>query len=245
MNNRLALLARCVSMVVLLFATGCGIIDYFLLPPPDDTAQELFELGKEAMQEKNYSKAAEQFTQLKDRYPFSPYTPQAELALGDAFFLDEKFHEAADAYSEFESLHPSNKEIPYVLYQIGLSNLKTFTSIDKPNYPVTEALQYFYRLRESFPDSEYAAKAVAHIDSCRRIVADHEIFVADFYWRTEKYQAAWERYRFVLANFADLPGVSDYVTKRSELAYLKFQEKQSQQTLDRMEGSWRDYFDWL
>ena len=41
------------------------------------------------MQEKNYSQAAQYYTKLKDNFPFSPYTVEAEVSLGDAFFLTE------------------------------------------------------------------------------------------------------------------------------------------------------------
>lgn len=113
----------------LLLLSGCGIIDYFFLPPPEDTAQELYEGANDAMQEKNYSQAAQYYTKLKDNFPFSPYTVEAELSLGDAFFLDGKYPEAAEAYKEFESLHPRHEAIPYVLYQVGMSNLKSFISL--------------------------------------------------------------------------------------------------------------------
>ena len=93
----------------LLLLSGCGIIDYFFLPPPEDTAQELYEGANDAMQEKNYSQAAQYYTKLKDNFPFSPYTVEAELSLGDAFFLDGKYPEAAEAYKEFESLHPRHE----------------------------------------------------------------------------------------------------------------------------------------
>lgn len=71
----------------LLLLSGCGIIDYFFLPPPEDTAQELYEGANDAMQEKNYSQAAQYYTKLKDNFPFSPYTVEAELSLGDALSL--------------------------------------------------------------------------------------------------------------------------------------------------------------
>ena len=61
----------------LLLLSGCGIIDYFFLPPPEDTAQELYEGANDAMQEKNYSQAAQYYTKLKDNFPFSPYTVEA------------------------------------------------------------------------------------------------------------------------------------------------------------------------
>ena len=50
--------------------SGCGIIDYFYLPPSEDTAQELFENGNDAMAEKDYVSAVEYFKpqSLRERH---------------------------------------------------------------------------------------------------------------------------------------------------------------------------------
>ncbi|MDY7000961.1 MAG: outer membrane protein assembly factor BamD [Thermodesulfobacteriota bacterium] len=233
------------TIALLMILPGCGFIDYFFLPPPEDTAQELFEAGQDAMKEKDYEDAAEYFTKLKDRYPFSPYTPSAELALGDAYFLDERFDEAVDAYKDFESMHPRHERIPYVLYQIGVSNYKQFKSIDMPQEHVAEALEYFLRLAEMFPDDPYAEEAKKYVQKCRRYLAEHEIFVADFYWRVERYGAAWKRYQRTALEFKDLPDVVDYALKRAEIAYLRFQKNRSEKERERIQGSWKQWFDWL
>jgi len=238
--------ARNVLLALLLLMTsGCGVIDYFLLPPPEDTAQELFEAGQDAMKEKSYSVAADRFTKLKDRYPFSPYTPRAEIALGDAYYLGEDYDKAAEAYREFETLHPRHEYIPYVLYQIGKSYYKQFRSIDIPQAHVADAIEYFNRLEQTYPDSKYAAEAKEYVIKCRRYMAEHEIFVADFYWRAEHYGAAWRRYRFITENFTDLPDVVQYAAKRADLAYLRAQEASSQSERERVQGSWKQWFDWL
>ena len=242
-SGRLTTLLVCIPLLVIL--SGCGIIDYYFLPTPEDTARELFEAGDESMREKQYTLAVEYFTKLKDRYPFSPYTPRAELALGDAYFLNKEYILAAEAYKEFEALHPRHEQAPYVLFQIGLSDFKTFDSIDRPQADVIEALEYFYRLRDTHPDSPYASNASEYILKCRRILADHELFVADFYWRSESYRAAWSRYLYVAKNFSDLPDVFEYAGRRAEMAYLLYQKSQSRLEREKREGSWKDMFDWL
>ena len=231
--------------LLLLLVSGCGVIDYFLLPPPEDTAQELFEAGRDAMKEKRYSAAAEYFAKLKDRYPFSPYTPQAEIALADAYFMAEDYSQAAEAYREFETLHPRHEQIPYVLFQLGKSSYNQFRSIDMPQAHVSDAVEYFTRLSQAYPDSKYTPEAREYVVKCRRYMAEHEIFVADFYWRAEHYSAAWRRYRFVTENFTDLPDVVQYAAKRAELAYLRSQETASQVERERIQGSWKQWFDWL
>ena len=99
-------LLRCLLLALCLGALpGCGIIDMFYLPPAEDTAQEIFEAANDAMSEKNYVRAVELYNKLRDNYPFSPYTIDAELSLGDAYFLDEEYDLAAETYKDFEALH--------------------------------------------------------------------------------------------------------------------------------------------
>ena len=123
----------------MLMVSGCGIIDMIYLPPAEDTAQEIFEAANDAMSEKNYVRAVELYNKLRDSYPFSPYTIDAELSLGDAYFLDEEYELATESYKDFESLHPRHEAIPYVLYQTGMSLMKQFRSVDRATTELQEA----------------------------------------------------------------------------------------------------------
>jgi outer membrane protein assembly factor BamD len=232
-------------IIALAVLPGCALLDVYFLPPPEDTAQELFEAGDEAMRQKEFDDAAEYFTMLRDRYPFSPYTPQAELMLGDAYYLDEDYSQAEEAYKDFESLHPGHEQIDYVIFQIGMSNYKQFASVDLPQENSGEALEYFTRLVEAYPDSEYVEEARKAIVKSRLYLAEHEIFVADFYWRAERYGSAYRRYTYVVDNFSDLPEVREYAEKRAELSYLRYREQDSNAERERIEGSWKQWFDWL
>ncbi|OEU69273.1 MAG: hypothetical protein BA863_03650 [Desulfovibrio sp. S3730MH75] len=241
--------SRIFSIVLLFFllfsSVGCGVLDYYFLPKSEDTAQELYEAGVESMTDKDYGNASEYFAKLKDRYPFSPYTVKAEISLGDAYFLNGKFFDASEAYKEFAALHPGNEEIPYVLYQIGLSNFSLFSSIDKPQHSVSEALEYFYRVEEAYPDSEYATASKEYITKCRRALADQELFIADFFWRAQKYGSAWKRYAFVVRNFKDLPKVRKYAIKQAEMSYYEYQKTLSQAEREKLQGSWKEFLEWL
>lgn len=225
--------------------SGCGIIDSYFLSPPENTARELAEAGTDAMQEKNYGKAVEYFTMLKDRYPFSPYTTQAELALADAYFHDEQYMAAEDSYKEFEALHPRHEAIPYVLFQIGRANYMQFKSIDRPQTQVEEGLQYFLRLQETYPGTQYAEKAGEFVIKSRTRLAEHELYVADFYWRRDSFGPAWNRYKYVAEEFPDLPEIQEYARRKGELAYLKLQLDASREIRERDEGTWKKWFKWL
>jgi len=235
MRSTLAL----VSVLALWLLSGCALIDSYFLPPPEDTAQELFEAGMDAMGEKEYGDAQEYFTKIKDRFPFSPFALKAELALGHAYFLDEDYLLALDAYKEFEALHPTNEDIPYILFQIGNSNYMLFESIDRRQENIKEGLEYFYRLQETYPGTKYADAASDLIVKSRRILAEHEVYVADFFWRTEQYGPAWHRYQYVVENFSDVPDLRDYARQRAEYSYFEYQKTLSEEERLRIQNSWK------
>lgn len=236
---------QAIAALCLVLMSGCGIIDYFFLPPPEDTAQELFENANDAMREKKYNVAAEYFQRLKDNYPFSPYTIEAELSLGDAYYLDEDYGMAADAYKEFEMLHPGHEAIPYVLYQTGMASLKSFISIDRPTTMLDESVEYFTRLMDSYPSSEYTVTAPEQIHAARKLLAEHELYIGDVFWNGGRYGAAWRRYTFILDEYKDVPEVYKHAEEKALAAYYRYREQESKQTREQREGSWKDWFRWL
>lgn len=232
-------------LVLAPLASGCGIIDRYFLPVPQDTVQEIFEAGNEAMQEKDYVAAAGYYTRIKDDYPFSPYAVESELSLGDAYFLDREYDLAAEAYRDFENLHPRHEAIPYVLYQLGASLERGYVSVDRSPTQVEEAVEYFQRLRQMYPATEYSARAEERIAACRRLLAQRETYLADVYWSMGNYQSAWTRYEGVVKNFSDVEDVAEYARAKGEVAFLRYRESVSEDVREQREGSWKDWFRWL
>ena len=242
---RKSLLRSLVLALSLFTLSGCGIIDMVYLPPPEDTAQELFESGNEAMSEKNYVRAAELYIKLRDAFPFSPYTLEAELALADCYYLDKEYILAAESYKDFESMHPRHEAIPYVLYQTGMSLLGQFVSIDRATTEVQEAYEYFNRLQQTYPGSPYVAQAQENVALCRKRMAEHELYIADVFWHMGKYGPAWRRYEYIITTYADVPEVADHAREKAQAAYLYYREEQSDELRQRREGTWKNWFNWL
>jgi len=225
---------------------GCSALNPFASSRYSGTAKELFQAGEGAMEDGEYADAAKYFQSIKEDHPFSRYAAEAEIGLADAYFQQEKYTAAESAYKEFDSLYPGDPKIPYVLYRIGVVNLRQYTSIDLSQRAVQEAAEYFTRLIQAHSGSEYAAKAKARLEKCRSLEAYHEIHVADFYMRTQKYQAAWLRYRSVLQNSSDLKKeLTEYARKKSQEAYYLSLRQASEEVRTAKRGSWKQWFDWL
>lgn len=223
--------------------SGCGVIDYYFLSPPEDTAQELYQNAQASMQEKDYAAAIESLVKLGDRYPFSPYSIQGRIMLGDAYFLNKQYREAIDTYDEFLSLHPRSEHVPYVLFQLGVSKYEVQPAIDLPQDQVAEAIEHFQRVIQSYPETPYAAEAQQYIEKCRRRMAEHELYIANFYWTSGAYKAAWLRYDAIFQAYGDISDVATLADTRRKAAFVKYQETAVEENLS--PSSWKKWLDWL
>jgi len=168
-------------------------------------AKALLSKGMDDYNVGKYFTAIEFFQEILNRYPFSPEAPLAELKAADCSYYLERYQEALVLYEEFASRHPTNESIPYVLFQRGMSNFKQLDRIDRDTAGATKAIELFKQLVKAYPDSPYASEAKARLAAAHEFLADHEYFVAEFYVRTEKYDQAKIRLKYLLAKHPDQP----------------------------------------
>ncbi len=194
-----------------LLISGCS----YFQSKEEKTAPELASEGMDAFSRGNYKTSIELFDKLKSWYPFSKYAILAELKKADAHYALKEYEEAIFAYEEFETLHPQNEAVPYVIYQIGRCYYDQMDTVDRDQVPARKALETFQRLLRQFPEDPYAQKARTHIKECHRSVAEHEFQVGLFYYKTRHYEAAKQRFVSILENHPDV-GVH-----QKAIAYIK------------------------
>lgn len=186
-----------VCLVLLLLISGCA------KHKQEKTAEQLAAEGIKYFENENYTSAIKSYEKLRDWYPFSKHAKDAELKIADSHYRLEDYEEAIVAYKEFERMHPSDENAPYVIYQVGRCYFDRIGTIDTDASPAQEALDAFRLLQEKFPDHDYAKQAEPHIEICLNNIAGHEMYVAKFYFKSEKYNAAMHRFMGVVADFPD------------------------------------------
>lgn len=193
---------RIISLILIsLFAlSGCAGVK----PQEEKTALELVSDGMDQFNNENYQKSIESFEKVRDWYPFSKYVILVELKIADAYYHIQNYDEAVAAYETFESLHPRNEAIPYVIFQIGLCYYEQIDTVDRDQTSAKNALDTFNRLKKQFPGDLYAHKAEEHIKKCLKSLAGHELYVGLFYYKSKHYKAALSRFKSVLSNFPDV-----------------------------------------
>ncbi len=169
----------------------------------EKSAETLVHEGTSDYRQGNYRDAIRSFTTLRDWYPFSKYAILAELKIADAHFKLKAYEEAIPAYQEFESLHPRNEAIPFVIYRIGMCWYNKIPGVDKDQTPAAKAMAEFQRLMDKFPQDSHSAKAQKRIQKCMESLAGHEAYVANYYFKTKQYKAALKRYESLFAVYPD------------------------------------------
>jgi outer membrane protein assembly factor BamD len=191
-------------------------------------AQGNFELGEKALKDHDYQDATAYFQYLRSKFPYSHYAPLAELRMADANFDQEKWVEAVDAYKNFIKDHPTNREVDYAGFRIGLSHYKDIPSdlffvppsYEKDQAQITDAQTSLKDFLASYPDSSYVAKAKEMLADVRERLARHELYVAQFYEHHDRPRAAAWRYEGLAKDFADTPVGAD-AKKAADRLYAK------------------------
>ncbi|WP_299977963.1 outer membrane protein assembly factor BamD [Desulfobacula sp.] len=184
---------------IVLLLSGCSWFE--TSHEMEKNAGELVSEGSSAFVSGDYKTAVKAYTDLKDWYPFSKYAILAELKIADSHYHLEEYDEAMIAYEEFEKMHPRNEAIPYVIYQTGLCWFNQIDTIDRDHTPAKNSLTQFNRLIDQHPESEYAQKAKENIKNCMENLSGHELYVANFYYKTKRYKAALKRYEYLVENY--------------------------------------------
>ncbi len=187
-----------------------------------------YQKGKEALDGHDYQEASQYFLYTKNKFPYSHYAPLAELALADANFEEEKYTEAIDAYKNFIKDHPTNPEVDYAAYRIGLAHYKDIpsdfvlvpASYEKDQDEIEKAQISIKDFLASYPDSKWVPDAKKLLVDTRSRLARHELYVGEYYEKHGHPKAAAWRYEALAKNYPDTPLAAE-ARRRAERIYAK------------------------
>lgn len=188
-------------IVVLLIAglTGCVSV------PIETQPAAIYKDGEEFYASKRYDDAIAQYRKVHDAYASTELSSSAELRIADAYYESERYIEASSEYTQFRKLHPTHTKAPYALYRLALSNYNQITGMDRDQTPQKNSAVLFEEFLNKYPKSEYVADATAKLEEVRMQQLQYELYIARFYYRTEKYDSAIKRLEDALAAFKISP----------------------------------------
>tara|TARA_R110002096_G_scaffold408075_1_gene606955 strand:- start:58572 stop:59423 length:852 start_codon:yes stop_codon:yes gene_type:complete len=172
------------------------------------TAQENYAKGESKLEKKAWVGAAKYFAFVKARFAYSKFAVLAELRLADAEFGAGHHLQAIDSYKMFIKFHPTHDMVinGYCSYRIGESYYKMLPSDwwllppshEKDQSATADAHRQLATFLKKYPKSPYGEKAASRLTKINERLAEHEMYVAEFYWERGKAMGTVIRLRKLL-----------------------------------------------
>ncbi len=176
------------------------------LDPNDPKAS--FALAKEPYNDESFEIAISKLGEFKSRFPYSQYATEAELLIANAQFQLGRYPEAVVSYEQFAKLHPKHPQGDFAMYRVGESYWKDAPEeVNREQEFTAKAIEEWHKLLASYPDSKYTVEARQLILSGRKRLAEHAVFISDFYCRKKIYHSCAYRYLQVDKDFPEFPEV--------------------------------------
>jgi outer membrane protein assembly factor BamD len=235
MHRALALAA------VLVALPGCKALGFLGFGGSEDSvvvqyaadAETNLKLGNEHLDSKAYPEAAKYFEYVRTKFPYLEASKEAELKLGDVDFGREKYSESRDRYNNFIKLHPTHPKVDYAAFRAALTHYKDIPSDfflfppadQKDQADVRAAMNSMGDFLKTYPTSTHKAEAEKVYQQVRKRLADHELYVADFYRSRDRWPAVVGRLQVIEKDFADV-GYDEKVYFGLHEAYSKLKDEQ-------------------
>jgi outer membrane protein assembly factor BamD len=194
-------LAGCL-LATLLAAPGCASKPKIKAARPPE---EIYQKAQREMDRKRWDVAAEEFRSLVDTHPYHALTPHAEIRLGEMYFLEQRYTEAIAVFEGFLKIRPTHPHAAYALYLLGSAHYHERATYDRDPTATGKAAQAFDRLLREHPSSPYDERARARLADARGELAEHELYVGNFYFKQKKFEAARRRYEKVWRLYPEQP----------------------------------------
>ena len=235
-------LVRIVLLVLVVALSSCSLFHRGKKGDPLDNLPvgELYQKGTDALNSGNNDGAARDFQRLIARFPFGPYTEQAQLNLAYAQFKGNKPDDAYSTINRFIKTYPTHKHIDYAYYLRGLINfdrsggfLTRYVGLDMTKRDQAnqhQSFEDFGALVTRYPHSRYTADARLHMIYLRNMMAQAELHIALFYLKRNAFVAAANRAKAIVETYPQSAQVGDALAIMVE-SYAKLgQEKLSADT---------------
>ena len=152
-----------------------------------------------------YQPAIADYQKLIDEYPFSPYSEEAELNIGLAYYKQHDYAESVGSLNDFLRMHPTSKHLDVASYYLAMSHYVQMGRPDQDQTHTELALKQFQSIEQRFPESDFAELAHEQIEICREMLARHEYLIGDFYYGRANYKASESRMAELMALYPDTP----------------------------------------
>jgi outer membrane protein assembly factor BamD len=218
LSSRISTVLLGFALVATLFMSGCASDG-----KKDETdgwsETKLYSEATEKLKDNDFAKCGTYFEKLEARFPFGPYSQQAQINAAYCYWKASEQAQALVAVDRFIKLHQGSPNLDYAFYLKGLITfnddlgfLGKFTGQDlseRDPKAAREAFEAFKVVVDRFPNSKYAPDALDRMRYIVNSLAEADVIVARYYFQRGAYLAAANRAQLVLKDYDRAPAVEE------------------------------------
>lgn len=196
--------SRLVNYGVIALALALGFSGCAGKEVSSDDPAALYQEAEEDISSNHYQIALDRLRAVRNRFPYSKYSVDAQLRIADVYFMQEAYTEAAAAYETFRDLHPKHEKASYAMYRMAKSFFNDIPDpISRDLTPAQKALDAYNEFLREFPDSAQAAEARTDLAEVRKILAQKELYIGNYYFKRDRFDSARPRFAKILELYAE------------------------------------------
>lgn len=200
------------------------------------SAEEALDQGKNLMEKKKFTQAAQYLDHAFEVAPNSATGREALLLAADSYFLNRgtaNYVKAEAKYRDYLNRFPTSDRSDYVQLQIANCLAEQMGKPDRDQSATIKALTAFESVQQLYPTSSHAAEVEAKIVEIRQVLAEHEYRVGRYNYRRRLYTAAVWRLEGIVENYPEYEemdkilfvlGMAKYKGQRPEMAAEIFEQ---------------------
>ena len=197
------MLQNIIILFFILYTLGISGCKYFDTDnnEPIIPAEESYAKGEILLEEKKYSTAAKEFSNIYFQHPGNPITPYAEFMEAYCLYKAKKYLEAIDVIKEFIELHPGNKYLSDAYYLQISCYMNEISDVDHDQESTIKAMNLAEIFIKKFPHSKYINQVKSELYLLQDYVTGHDISIGNYYMRKNDPIAAISRYQSAKRRF--------------------------------------------
>jgi outer membrane protein assembly factor BamD len=215
-----------IALILAPALAGCGIFNSgptkaqisannARMPP-----EVVYNNGINAIQKQDYQTAVDDFNDIEQNTPYSPWATNAQLMHGYTEYLRSHYTDSISALNRYIDLHPADRDIAYAYYLRALCYYEQISDDQRDQQTTLDAIGALQEVVNRFPSSAYARDASLKIDLGTDQLAGHEMVIGEYYEKQHLYAAAIGRYQVVINNYQTTNHTAEALERLTEV-YLK------------------------
>lgn len=160
----------------------------------EDEPAKLLEKGIQKAIVKNYDSCIFHLSKIDDISPYSEHSKTGMPVLVYCHYMLRDYEQIHSMVESYESLYPSDSQLPYMHYLSALSYFRQIRNHKKSLLIDDKLLLEIQRVNEIAPYSPYAENLNKLLPFIAQMYDSHTLDIAQFYAKTNNYISSAQRY---------------------------------------------------